>query len=368
MIFILKKIAKLLLIFLPKSLNEKIKNDYHQSIRDKSSPNWERDTNFNPRKKLKIGFVGAGNYAQFHLQSLNGINGVEIDSILSKTGKNSEELLNKFNIKKSFVDIDKFMQRKVDAYIVVSSSNALYQNVKKLFKNGKPILMEKPPGFNSKQTEDLIKLSNKYKTFGAVALNRRFYSDLQNGLAMLADHGPIRGAVLEVPEDISNVRKRANLQIKELDNYFFRNSIHGFDTLRHIMGDVVNLKSLGNSNSKNMNRGLSAGAVVEHNNNLFSTVLTLWDTKPFYWKIKVIGERGYLEFSEKSTTKFTDQNLNVFNIAENKIDRYYRKGNYMQALSFLKSVDKKIPLKFPSCDLTDSLKTMQFMERFNKLK
>ena len=68
---------------------------------------------------------------------------------------------------------------------------------------------------------ELINLSKKYKTFGVVALNRRFYSDLQNGLAMLADHGPIRGAILEVPEDISNVREKNNLSKEEYENYFF---------------------------------------------------------------------------------------------------------------------------------------------------
>ena len=59
------------------------------------------------------------------------------------------------------------------------------------------------------------------------------------------------------------------------------------------MGDILNLKSLGNSNSNNNNRGLSAGAIVEHQNNLFSTIITLWDTKPNYWRIKIIGERGF---------------------------------------------------------------------------
>ena len=364
----IKFFAKIILSFFPNHLKEKILNDYHQSKRNSFTPNWERNTNFYAKKKIKIGFVGAGNYSEFHLESLKSIEGVEVDSILSKTGKNSSKLLTKYDIKKSFTEINKFMERKVDAYFIVSSSDSLFDNAKKLFRKGKPILIEKPPGFNSSQTLELINLSKKYKTFGVVALNRRFYSDLQNGLAMLADHGPIRGAILEVPEDISNVREKNNLSKEEYENYFFRNSIHGFDTLRHIMGDILNLKSLGNSNSNNNNRGLSAGAIVEHQNNLFSTIITLWDTKPNYWRIKIIGERGFLEFSEKSITKFTDQNLNTFFISENKIDKEFRKGNYMQTLSFLECINNKKPPKFPLCDLQDSLKTMLFMEEFNKYR
>ncbi len=364
----IKFFAKIILKFFPNNIKEKIINDYHQSKRNNIAPNWSRNTNFKAKKKIKIGFVGAGNYSKFHLESLKSIEGVEIDSILSKTGKNSSKLLTKFDIKRSFTEINKFMERKVDAYFIVSSSDSLFNNSKRLFRKGKPILMEKPPGFNSSQTLELINLAKKYKTFGVVALNRRFYSDLQNGLAMLADHGPIRGAVLEVPEDISNVREKNNLSNEEYKNYFFRNSIHGFDTLRHIMGDISNLKSLGNSNSNNNNRGLSAGAIVEHQNKLFSTILTLWDTKPSYWRIKIIGERGFLEFSEKSTTKFTDQNLNTFYISENRVDKEFRKGNYMQTLSFLECVSNNTNPKFPLCDLDDSLKTMQFMEEFNKYR
>ena len=101
--------------------------------RKSEAPNWERNTNFYAKKKIKIGFVGAGNYSEFHLESLKSIEGVEIDSILSKTGKNSSKLLTKFDIKRSFTEINKFMERKVDAYFIVSSSDSLFDNAKKLF-------------------------------------------------------------------------------------------------------------------------------------------------------------------------------------------------------------------------------------------
>ena len=41
---------------------------------------------FYAKKKIKIGFVGAGNYSNF-LESLKSIEGVEVDSILSKTAR-----------------------------------------------------------------------------------------------------------------------------------------------------------------------------------------------------------------------------------------------------------------------------------------
>ena len=137
----IKFFAKIILSFFPNHLKENL-NDYHQSKRNSFTPNWERNTNFYTKKKIKIGFVGAGNYSEFHLESLKSIEGVEVDSILSKTGKNSSKLLTKYDIKKSFTEINKFMERKVDAYFIVSSSDSLFDNAKKLFRKGKPILIE----------------------------------------------------------------------------------------------------------------------------------------------------------------------------------------------------------------------------------
>ncbi|MDP7197651.1 MAG: Gfo/Idh/MocA family oxidoreductase, partial [SAR202 cluster bacterium] len=328
--------------FFPKKLNEIIREKYHQSIRDKKTPRWNRENNYSTSRNIKIGFIGAGNYAKHHLLSLQNIKGVSLDYILTKTGKNSEKIKEDYGFKESFTDIKKFMTRDVDAYFVVSSSNTLFDMSKELFNNGKPMLIEKPPGFTSRQTKELSEIAKKNNTFGMVALNRRYYSDIQHGLAMLADYGPIRGAILEVPEDISNIRGENKLSEIEYKNYFYRNSIHAFDTLRHIMGEIVQLKSLGFSNEENNNRGLSAGAVVEHELNRYSLISTLWDTKPFYWRMKIIGERGCLEFSEKSGTKFLDEKMNVHNISADEVDSSFRKGNFMQTISFIKSVDNNI--------------------------
>ena len=38
----------------------------------------------------------------------------------------------------------------------------------------------------------------------------------------------------------------------------------------------------------------------------------------------------------------------------------------MQALSFIKVVDKKSYPEFPLCDLKDSIKTMEFMEKYQE--
>ena len=122
----IKFLARIILKFFPKKLNEIIREEYHQSIRDKKTPRWNRENNYSTSRNIKIGFIGAGNYAKHHLLSLQNIKGVSLDYILTKTGKNSEKIKEDYGFKESFTDIKKFMTRDVDAYFVVSSSNTLF--------------------------------------------------------------------------------------------------------------------------------------------------------------------------------------------------------------------------------------------------
>jgi predicted dehydrogenase len=63
--------------------------------------------------------------------------------------------------------------------------------------------MEKPAGVSAAETAELERQARRNNTFGMVCMNRRFYSLIEHGLACLADCGPLRGAMLEVPHAIT---------------------------------------------------------------------------------------------------------------------------------------------------------------------
>ena len=62
--------ARLILKIFPDFISKKIKEEYHQYQRDKSTPNWTRNTSYNTSNNIKIGFVAAGNYANHQVNSL----------------------------------------------------------------------------------------------------------------------------------------------------------------------------------------------------------------------------------------------------------------------------------------------------------
>ena len=73
---------------------------------------------------------------------------------------------------------------------------------------------------------------------------------------------------------------------------------------------------------------------------------------------------------DKNSVKGISNIINNYDIylVNDKYTKEFRKGNYMQTLSFLECVSNNTNPKFPLCDLDDSLKTMQFMEEFNKYR
>ena len=56
--------------------------------------------------------------------------------------------------------------------------------------------------------------------------------------------------------------------------------------------------------------------------------------------------------------------MRLYNISADEVDLKFRKGNLMQTISFIKSVDKNIMPELPSSDLEDAYKTMKFMELY----
>ena len=79
----IKFIARIILRIFPQKISNIVKEKYHQSFRDKSTPRWNRDSNYATSREIKIGFIGAGNYAKYHLLSLKNIKGVSLDCILT---------------------------------------------------------------------------------------------------------------------------------------------------------------------------------------------------------------------------------------------------------------------------------------------
>jgi predicted dehydrogenase len=222
--------------------------------------------------------------------------------------------------------------------------------------------MEKPPGVSAAETAELVHQARQNGTFGMVCMNRRFYSVLEHGLARLADCGPLRGAMLEVPHAITAERQSQRLSEWDYDHFLVRNSIHGIDLLRYILGDPTRVHSLIWPNKKFKNAAASFSSLLEYERGVVASITDLWDT-PQVWRLKVVAETGWIEFEPLEQGWFVNDKGQKTLLKIDPIDTEFRMGVYAQDLRFIEAVRQGQKPACPACLLPDALKSMTLAEQ-----
>jgi predicted dehydrogenase len=329
--------------------------------RDESRvPHWQRSERTGPRERVRIGVAGAGQYAQHHLKALSSYENVEVAALLTRGGPSGPETAASFGIPTFLTDLDEFAALDVDCWLVVVSAAAVFDVSAQLLSTGKPVLLEKPPGVSADDTEALIRTAEDARTWGMVGLNRRFYSIVEHGLAALGDLGAIRGAIVEIPQRITSDRQSGRLTQFDYDNFYVRNSIHGVDLIRYVLGDPVRVHSRTWPNWEFDNRGASFAALLEYPNGVVGTVMDLWDT-PDQTRLRVTAEAGSVEW-EPPRKAWVESKKGRYAIPVDPVDEAFRAGIWAQDLHFVEAVRSGSPPGLPAATLEDALGTMRLIE------
>jgi predicted dehydrogenase len=330
-------------------------------LRDESRvPHWRRSERPGPKRPVRIGVAGAGQYAQHHLKALASYENVEVAALLTTGGPAAAETAAAFGVPQRLTDLDAFAALDVDCHLVVVSASAILDVSARLLSTGRPVLLEKPPGISAADTESLIRAADAAGTWGMVGLNRRFYSIVDHGLAALGDLGAIRGAIVEIPQRITSDRQSGRLTPFDYDHFYVRNSIHGVDLIRYVLGDPVRVHSRTWPNAEFGNRGASYSALLEYPNGVVGSVVDLWDT-PDNTRLRVIAEAGTVDW-EPPRKAFVESKKGRYAIPVDPVDEQFRTGVWAQDLHFVEAVRAGRPPGRPAATLQDALGTMRLVE------
>ena len=323
-------------------------------------PHWQRSERPGPKAPVRIGVAGAGQYAQHHLKALASYENVEVAALLTRGGPSGPETAAAFGIPQVLTDLDEFAALDVDAWLVVVSAAAVLDVSAKLLSTGRPVLLEKPPGVSAADTESLLRAAEAARTWGMVGLNRRFYSIVEHGLAALGDLGAIRGAIVEIPQRITSDRQSGRLTQWDYDNFYVRNSIHGIDLIRYVLGDPARVHSRTWPNWEFANRGASFAALLEYEHGAVGSVVDLWDT-PDQTRLRVIAEAGSVEW-EPPRKAWVEGKKGRYAIPVDPVDEEFRTGIWAQDLHFVEAVRSGRPPGLPAATLEDSIGTMRLID------
>ncbi len=325
-------------------------------------PSWARTDPPGPKPRVRVGFAGAGRYSTHHLKALTGLEGVEIGSILGAGGLRAARRAEEFGIDRVFEDLERFLEQDdVDCFVLVVPPRAMVEVASACLATGKPVLLEKPPGVTSADAESLVGAAEDAGTWAMVGLNRRFYSVVEHGLAALADLGPVRGAVLEVPQRITEQRDSGRLTDFDYEHFYVRNSIHGIDLLRYVLGDPLAVHSRTWPNRELANRSASYAAILEYEDGVMATVLDLWDTLD-QERLKVVAESGWVEWELPRGWVTAKKKKSKQPIPVDPVDDEFRPGVWAQDLRFVEAVRAGREPSLPAATLRDALGTMRLIE------
>lgn len=188
-------------------------------------------------RPLRIAVIGAGSIAQrYHLPSLQRLaeEGLPIEraAIGDVDAAKAAQAAARFGFRESYADYTALLDAVApDAVWALVPFERMREVAGFFLAQGVPTLMEKPPGKNSQETQELLEIAQQRGTPHQVAFNRRHAPALQRMAALLHEAGEMRAVGCQ----FYRVRRR--------EPYFaYGTGLHGLDALRYLaMGEVCEL-------------------------------------------------------------------------------------------------------------------------------
>lgn len=315
-------------------------------------------------KEINIGIIGAGWVTRKHLEVIRDISYIKVNGITSRTKSKAEELAKEFNIPECCDNLNSlFKKTKLDALMVLVSSDQIYDVCVDAMNYGVPLFIEKPAGISPDENLKLVKLARKKSILNMVGFNRRFYSIFHKGIDIIKKHGDLFGIYVEGHERMWKVRQDSKIKENILDNWFFANSIHCVDLLRFFGGEATVVKNIVHRVFEK--RFDQIAAVMEMDSGAIGQYSAHWYS-PGGWKVVLYGNGVTVEFKPLEKGIWIDKDFNVREIKPDEIDSKYKVGFFRQIEAFAKLISEKKKV-WPSVDLEESLKTALLAKKISTI-
>ena len=183
------------------------------------------------RQNCTVAVIGAGNMAREHIRAFADVPGVTIAGIHSRTRSRAEELAAEYEVGGVFDSVQHLYERtEADLVVVTASETAMLSVGLKCMEFPWTTLLEKPPGLNLSEAEEIRRAARDHGRKTLVALNRRFLSSTRSACADLAQYPGTRFIVVQDQEDQPQARAMGHPDTV-VDQWMYANSIHVVDYL-----------------------------------------------------------------------------------------------------------------------------------------
>ena len=184
-------------------------------------------------KKLRIGMIGCGRIAKFHVAAMTEA-GLKITAVSGSPGsKNAVSFAKKYEIPVTCENPTELLKltAELDGILICTSVPPTLELLQDSLDANFPVLVEKPVAYNSESVETLMDYSDSI----LVGYNRRFYQSTLRARNHLFNKSDVLGQ-LSLPEGVKVPKIDSGDQTYLRP--FFANSVHGLDLARSVLGDL----------------------------------------------------------------------------------------------------------------------------------
>jgi len=312
---------------------------------------------------LRVAVFGAGKAAKFHLVAIDQIPGVEVAGVCSRSGSSAEALVAGRPGAIATSDPEVLIAAPgVDAAIVAVPHELTAALTRALLEARIPVLVEKPAALTSVEADDLAALAAARATLALVAVNRRYYSLVQQALAVVKQRGPVRGVLVEGHEGVDTLQRQGSIDAELGADWLLRNSIHFIDLLRLVGGDVAEVVS--QVASVRVPAGDHLSASISFDNGAIGTYVAHWNSvAPQMLRIygeEVSAEVRLMAPEDAHVQFFAKRRIRLH---ADRSDEVAKPGVLEQDLAFLRAVsDGSLQAPFPASDLADHAASLRLVE------
>ena len=195
--------------------------------------------------QTRVAVVGAGGMAREHVRAFAAVPGVRVAGIHSRTRSKAQSLAAELDAGVVCESVSDLYQRTRADLVVMAVPELSANSVAKVcFEHPWTVFMEKPPGLNLEDAQDIHAAARKRKRRVLVGLNRRFLSSTRTALEDLQGRPSPR--FIHVQDQQNQAASAAGGQPQPVvDHWMYANSIHLVDYLLAFgRGEVTSVRQV----------------------------------------------------------------------------------------------------------------------------
>ncbi|UCH10223.1 MAG: Gfo/Idh/MocA family oxidoreductase [Fidelibacterota bacterium] len=315
-------------------------------------------------KKLRIGFIGTGNFARkVHYPSLARIESAEIAAICENTHiERLDEVARQYGIGQRYQDYQDMLDKAdLDAvYAIMRPTYGLAEVACDVLAAGKPLFIEKPPALSVEEMRTMAEAAESSGCGTQVGFNRRFIPVLVEARRQVTERGlcSITGTFYkhELKDDWLPGRK------------LLTNGIHAVDTLRWLADSEP--REVVAATSKGFTKGDNCWqALIRFENGVVGSLLTNYSAGARVHTFEIHG-KGISAFIDP------DESAVIYADGDRKSPQILGAKEFAGSDEFIEYyglraenqhfVDSILAGKKPMPDFQDALKTMELVAEIEK--